>query len=82
MAGAMGIESESETATGYERTGKVDGRLTIEKWDSASERGMYSVVVGNRAIVRAEGRGVGIQQLKSAVHGIDFSGIETAGNAR
>lgn len=80
MAGTMGIERESETATGYERTGKVDGRLTIEKWDSASERGTYSIVVGNRAIVRAEGHGVDMQQLKSAVHGIDFSGIEAAGN--
>ncbi|OBX18608.1 hypothetical protein A9995_11675 [Erythrobacter sp. QSSC1-22B] len=80
MAGTMGMESESETATGYERTGTVNGRLTIEKWDSASERGTYSVVVGNRAIVRAEGRGVDMQQMKSAVHGIDFSGIERAAN--
>lgn len=80
MAGTMGMESESETATGYERTGTINGRLTIEKWDSASERGTYSVVVGNRAIIRAEGRGVDIQQLKAAVHGIDFGAIETAAN--
>jgi len=81
LAGAMNVESNRETATGYERTGRVDGRMTTEKWDSGSRRGTYGMLLGNRVLVQAEGRGLDIENLKAAVHGLDLPSLERAVNA-
>jgi hypothetical protein len=67
MAGGMGVESESQTATGYQKVGKVNGRLTTEDWDSTNKSGKYGVLVANRVMVQAEGSGVTMNDLKSAV---------------
>ena len=81
IAGAINIQSNRETATGYERTGNVDGRMTTEKWNSASMRGSYGTLVGNRFMIKAEGRGVDIERIKSAVRGLDFALLESAAQA-
>lgn len=82
LAGAMNVESNRESSTGYERTGRVDGRMTTEKWNSTSRRGSYGIFVGNRVLVQAEGRGVDIKNLKAAVHGLDLASLERAVNAK
>ncbi len=67
MAGAMGIESARETATGYEKIGKVDGRLTTESWDNTAKTGKVSVLVAERFMVQAEGTAPSVEVLKAAV---------------
>lgn len=82
VANAMNIERNHQTSTGYERVGKVDGRMTTEKWNSATKRGSYGILVGNRVHVEAEGRGVKIDTLKSAVHNLDIASLDGAVNAK
>ena len=67
LGGAMNVQSNRETATGYEKTQTVDGRLITEKWDSQSRDGSYSELVANRFMIQAEGRVADISELKRAV---------------
>jgi hypothetical protein len=67
LAGVMSVQSEKQTPTGYEKVGKVDGRMTTEEWDSSSKSGKFGVLVANRVMVQAEGSGVTMEQLKAAV---------------
>lgn len=66
LGGAMNVSSNRETATGYEKTQTVGGRLITEKWDNQSRDGSYSEVVANRFMVSAEGRVADISVLKRA----------------
>lgn len=76
---AFNIESSQQTATGYEKTGPVDGRMTTEKWNSETRSGSYGVLVGNRVMVEAEGSNIdGIDALKAAVASVDFGKLEAA----
>lgn len=76
---AFNVQSSQQTATGYEKTGTVDGRMTTEKWNSESKRGSYGVLVGNRFMVEADGSNIdGVDALKSAVGSIDFGKLESA----
>ncbi|HEV2677668.1 MAG TPA: Yip1 family protein [Aliidongia sp.] len=67
LAGAFGVESDHETATGFEKVGRVDGQLTIQQYDRTSQNGKYSVMVGDRFLVDAEGTVDSFDSLKSAV---------------
>ncbi len=67
LAGVMSVQSDKQTPTGYERVGKVNGRLTSEEWDGASKTGKFGVLVANRIMVQAEGSGVTMDDLKAAV---------------
>ena len=67
FASAANIQSDQETATGYEKVSTVNGRMTTEKYDNTSKSGEYSVIVANRFTVSAEGSGVTIDDLKAAV---------------
>jgi hypothetical protein len=53
----------------------VDGRMTTEKWNKDSSTGTYSVIVGNRFMVSADGGGT-IDSLKSAVSQVNFGALE------
>jgi hypothetical protein len=81
MAGAVDVDSSKETATGYEKIGKIDGRLTTETWDSANRSGKYSVLVASRFMVEASGTGVNIDQLKTAVSSVGLSRLESLAHA-
>jgi hypothetical protein len=70
LAGAFDIHADKQTATGYEKTGRVDGRMTTEEWDNASKDGKYSVMVSDRYMVAAEGHDADMADLKSAVAAI------------
>lgn len=78
MAASLNVQRDRQTATGYERLGQVDGRMTGEKWNSVSKRSEYNVLVGNRVMVTAEGRGVDIDDLKTAINDLDLEAIEAA----
>jgi len=77
MAGAIGIESNKETANGYEKVGKVDGRLTTEEWDKQSKAGKYGVLVADRFMVEADGEGADMDDLKAAVAAVGPAKLET-----
>jgi Yip1 domain len=73
---ALNVESSEQTATGYEKTGTVDGRMTNEKWDSGSKSGSYGVLVANRFMVEADGSGTTMDALKGAVSAIGIARLE------
>ena len=76
MAGALNVESNRQTSTGYEKVGKVDGRLTTEQFDTQAKSGKYSVIVANRFVVEANGSGVGMDDLKGAVSSVAIGQLE------
>jgi hypothetical protein len=75
MGGALNIQSSSKNEHGYETVSTVDGRMTTEKWNKDSSTGTYSVIVGNRFMVSADGGGT-IDSLKSAVSQVNFGALE------
>jgi hypothetical protein len=76
MAGAMGVQSTRETATGYEKVGKVGGRMTTEEWDNQSKSGKYGVLVADRFMIEADGSAGSIDDLKSAVAAVGPDRLE------
>lgn len=81
LGGAFNVESSSEENGRYEKVGKVNGRMTMEEYDSNSRQGSYSVMVGERFMVQAEGDGVAMDELKSAVAAIDPGRLERLASA-
>ncbi len=77
IGAALGVQSSTENADGYEKIGKVDGRMTSEKWNKADSRGSFSVVIADRFMVEAEGSGTTMEALKSAVTSVDASQLES-----
>jgi Yip1 domain len=76
LGGALNIQSSKQDGTSYEKIGKVDGRMTTEKFDSATKRGEYMTIVGDRIMVQAEGSAASIDVLKSAVAAVDLGKVE------
>ena len=68
MAGAINVQSDETTATGYEKV-HTEQRpmLTTERYDNQSKSGEYSVIVASRFAIEADGDGVGMDVLKAAV---------------
>lgn len=81
MASAFNVKSSKETATSYERIGKVDGRLTQESYDRDTRHGEYSVLVADRFMVQASGDGVSIDELKAAVGAVGVPRLEALAKA-
>ncbi len=76
LARAMAPQMERERDGAYERVGRVDGRFTTEKYNGSNRSGSFGVLMGDRVMVQAEGRGVEINHLKGAVASIDARRIE------
>lgn len=70
MGAAMHVESNKQTATGYERTSTASGQIVTERWDSASNDGKYATTIANRFNVEASGNVASIDELKAAVAAI------------
>lgn len=77
LGGALNVQSSKQDATSYEKIGKVDGRMTTEKYDSADKSGTYSVMVGDRVMVEAAGNAPSIDAFKAAVASVDAGKIES-----
>ncbi len=77
MASWMNVQGEKEDDQGFERTRKVDGRLVHERGSKqpggSSE---FTVVLGDRFVVSAKGRGLELADLKGAVSGLDLGKLE------
>lgn len=81
MAAAMAPEEEKQTDHGYEKTYTADGRMIHEQWDTRSGYGEYSVVLGQRFTVKANGHADSIDQLKQAVASVDLAKLESMKDA-
>lgn len=68
-------QSETETDTGYERTGTYNGHPSHERFSSegGSTSGQLEIFVGKRYLVSAEGSGVTMEQIKATVDAVDVS---------
>ena len=77
LGGALNVQSNEQTATGYKKTGSVNGRMTSENWDTSDKSGSYSVVYANRFMVEAKGSGTSMDVLKAAVGEIGSGPLES-----
>ena len=76
LGAALNVESNRQSADGYEKTETIDGRITSEKWSQGARRGSYSVMVSNRFLVEAEGEATTIETLKAGVGAIAIDRLE------
>jgi hypothetical protein len=67
LGGAVSVNSDHETSTGYEKVHMDNGRMVDEAWNSQGKTGKYSVMVASRFMVAAEGQGADMSDLKGAV---------------
>ncbi|MEP6941456.1 MAG: Yip1 family protein [Betaproteobacteria bacterium] len=82
MAGKFDPNMEKETATGYERTRRVDGQLVHERYDRGAKSGEVGVLVASRFNVTVEGSGVDAAALTNALKSIDLSSIAAMTTAK
>jgi hypothetical protein len=80
FAGWAGVEGVKEDDSGSERTHKVDGRLTHEKSSKTGGTNEYAVVLADRFVVSAKGRGLDLNGLKAAVASLDLAKLESMKN--
>jgi len=75
LASAFKVETSREDDQGYEKSGLIDGRYTMEKWNKDG-RGSYGVLLKDRFLVEAEGNAPDIGTLKALVGTIDTGKLE------
>jgi len=77
LAGWMNLQGEREDEDGFEKTAKVDGRLMHEKGSKhPGGRNEFTVVLGDRFVVSAQGTGVELAELKAGVAGLELAKLE------
>lgn len=76
FAGWANIEQSREEGTRTERSGREGGRFVHEQWDSASSSGEYSVIIGDRFVVKVEGNAGSLGDLRSAAGSVNLAGLE------
>jgi hypothetical protein len=77
LAGWAAVQGEREDDNGFERTGKQDGRLVHEKGSKRGGGNEFTIVLGDRFVVSAKGRGIELGGLKTAVSGLDLAKLES-----
>ena len=77
LAGWASVEDEKDNANETERTHKVDGRLVHERQSKTGGTNEFAVVLGDRFVVGASGRGVDLNGLKAAVGSLDLQKLES-----
>jgi hypothetical protein len=79
LAAWTSVQEERESADGYSRTRKVDGRLThMESSKSGDDE--FAVVIGERFMVAAKSRTLDVDALRAAVSGLDLGKLESMKN--
>ena len=79
MASAFKVETSQEDDQGYEKSGLIDGRYTMEKWNKDG-RGSYGVLLAVRFLLEAEGNAPDIGTLKALVGTVDAGKLEGLAN--
>jgi hypothetical protein len=73
---ALGATRESENSERVERMRREGNRMVHEEISKRGGTNTYSVILADRFMVSAEGRGVDIDTLKSAVGSLDLAKLE------
>jgi hypothetical protein len=76
-----GVEQETQTDTGYDKTYKDGGQLVHEQWNNATKSGEYSTFIADRFSVKVSGGGSDISDLKRAAASINASGLAALKNS-
>jgi hypothetical protein len=76
LAGWANIEQSKEEGSRTERTGRENGRMVHEVWDGEAKRGEYSLVLGNRFLVKVEGQAGALADLRAAAGEVDLARLE------
>ena len=77
LGGALNVNSSKQTATGYEKVTTANGQMINESYDTPSKSGKYSVTIANRFVVEAEGTGVDMNDMKSAVGAVNSATLQS-----
>ncbi len=72
MGTALGISANTEDENGYTKMGKVDGNTAIEEFDRKAQTAKYTIIIGSRFLIHAEGSSVTMDQVKAAAATIDL----------
>ena len=75
LASWMGIQGEREDSNHREVTRKDGNRLVHEEVSKSGGQNKFSVVLADRFVVSAQGRGVDIDALKSGVAALDLGKV-------
>lgn len=67
FGGVSTSEFDRTTLDGYSRRRRAGDAIIVEDWNEASQAGSYGRLVEDRFYVRASGRGVSAEDLRSAV---------------
>jgi hypothetical protein len=81
LASWTGVEGEKEDDRGSEKTQKVGGRLVHERVSKTGGTNEFGLVLGDRFMVSAKSSGVGINELKTAISGLDLTKLEAMKDA-
>ncbi len=73
---SLGVSKESENDQRVERMHREGSRMVREEISKRGGTNTYSVILADRFVVSAEGQGVDIGALKSAVNSLDLAKIE------
>jgi hypothetical protein len=76
----VGVQEEKDDDNVSERTTKVDGRMVHQKMSKTGGSNEFGVVLGERFVVSAEGVGVDLKTLQSAVTNLDLAKLESMKN--
>ena len=77
LASWMGVQGERENDERIERTRREGKRMVHEEVSKKGGQNQYTVVLADRFVVNAEGEGVDIGTLKSAVNSLDLGKLES-----
>ncbi|MPR33207.1 hypothetical protein [Salmonirosea aquatica] len=72
MAAWAMAEVDKETASGYEKTTRINGMKAYEKYDNDGKDGEINVIVADRFVVNVKGRNVTMDQIKDTLDDLDL----------
>jgi Yip1-like protein len=81
LASWAGIEGEKDDDNASEKTQKVGGRLVHERSSKRGGSNEFGLVLGDRFLVSANGRGIGVDELKAAIGRLDLVTLESMKDA-
>jgi hypothetical protein len=71
FGGVSTSEFNRETADGYSRRRREGDAIIVEDWNTASQAGSYGRLTRETFYVKASGRGVSTEDLRTAVNAFD-----------
>ncbi|TDU26630.1 Yip1-like protein [Panacagrimonas perspica] len=80
FAGWALVQTEKESDQGYERVYDDGGMRAHEQWDTSSRSGTFDLIVADRFLVKLQGRGVEMDDIKKAAKSLDLSDLAALKN--